>query len=41
MIKEVVLALVLAALFTVLGAIAEYKYHLIEDWNETRELAYK
>ena len=41
MIKEVILALVLAGLFTLLGSIAEYKYNLIENWNETSTITYE
>ena len=35
MIKEIILALVLALVFAVIGSIAEYKYDLIYNWVET------
>jgi hypothetical protein len=37
MIKEIILAVVLAALFAVLGSIAEYKYDLIYNWVEMND----
>ena len=38
MIKEVIMALVLALVFAILGSIAEYKYDLIYNWVESNTI---